>query len=569
MSSPRCSIVVPLFNKVELTRLCVDAIFANTPPGDVELILIDNASTDATPDLCAELSANSASRVIVIRNEENRGFAVANNQGVRAASTDRLVFLNNDTEVHPGWLTPLLEHLDDERVGIVGSKLLFPDGTIQHCGVAIVHQADRPDWFTPVHWLYRAEAATPEANVTRRYQAVTAACMAMRRDVFEGAGMFDEGYWNGYEDVDLCLTVGAAGYDVVYEPTSVITHHESASGPERFRKVSHNEQRLMDRWLGRVQYDLRVGSDGTVTAGPNGVFAELPAPDSTPETVGGHDRIEPDAHARSRAPRLGWEREAALEELEMVRMGPELARRRGDRDVCWLEGEDPEPLVTIRIATYNRGPLVVERAIASALAQTYENIEVLVVGDACDAATTAAIEAVDDTRVRFVRLPTRGLYPEDPEHRWMVAGGHPMITALDLARGAWIAPCDDDDELTNDHVEVLLGEAKRRRLEMVWSIADCETAAGTWVPTGRADLACGHVTHGSVLYSLGLRDILPNIRSWRVGEPGDWNLWRRMHNLGVRTGFVDHVTYIHYAEARHRHTAPVQESVPVPVGSSR
>ena len=559
MAPARASIVVPLFNKVELTRACVASVVEHTAPGTYELVLVDNASTDETPAFCASLPDD----VVVIRNEENLGFARASNQGAEAATGDHLVFLNNDTEVHEGWLEPLLDHLD-AGVGAVGSKLLFPDGTVQHCGVVLVHQASRPDWFTPVHWKYGAAADDPEVNETRRYQVVTAACMGVRRDAWTAAGAFHTGYWNGYEDVDLCLTIGQLGFEIVYEPTSVVTHFESASGPERFRKVTHNEQLLMDRWLGRVTHDVLVDHDGTATADPEGVLAHMIDPTTTasaPADTATTSLIAPEAQSVMRTTEVLHERETTLEVLELARMTGELERRRGTSDVVWLEGEDPEPLVTIRIATYNRGQMVVDRAVASALAQTYRNIEVLVVGDACDDATTAALSAVDDPRVRFVRLPTRGLYPENPEHRWMVAGGHPMVTALDLARGSWIAPCDDDDELTPDHVEVLLGEAKRRRLEMVWSIADCETPNGRWRQIGREQLTCGHITHGSVMYSLGLRDVLPNVRSWRAGEPGDWNLWRRMHNLGVRMGFVDQITYIHYAEARHR--------VPAGAGSPR
>ena len=550
-----CSIIVPLFNKVELTRKCVDAVLANTDPALYELILVDNASTDGTAEYCATLGDD----IRVIRNDENQGFSKANNQAAAVSTGEFIVLLNNDTEVHSGWLEPLIGHMSDPRVAAVGTKLLFPDGTIQHCGVVLTHDARRPDMLGPMHWRYRAPADTPDANVARRYQVVTAAAMLVRRSVYDEVGGLDEGYWNGYEDVDLCLSIGAAGYTIMYEPTSVVTHHESASGPERFRKVTENELRLTERWFGRVSIDVRIGLNGGAVPDPDGIFFHQPAGPIGAE-VGMGRTIAVDAQARERSFEPAYSREATLEELDTLRLANELSRQRGARDVCWLEGDDPHPLVTVRIATYNRGPLVVERAINSALAQTYSNIEVLVVGDACDDATTDAVMSVDDPRVRFVRLPTRGLYPAEDEHRWMVAGGHPMITALDLARGAWIAPCDDDDEITPDHVEVLLAAAKARRLEMVWSKARCETPTGRWSELGGPGLRCGYITHGSVMYSLGLRQILPNIRSWRMGEPGDWNLWRRMNNIGVRAGFVDHVTYVHYAEARHRESEPVGAS---------
>ena len=241
-----------------------------------------------------------------------------------------------------------------------------------------------------------------------------------------------------------------------------------------------------------------------------------------------------------------WVRER-LEAVEEKRL---LNIVRADRDVCI--SDEPEPLVTVRIATYNRGVLTAERSIASALAQTYERLEILVVGDAADAATVEAVDAVKDERVRFVNLPVRGMYPSDPRHRWMVAGSAPMNVGLSLARGAWIAPCDDDDELSHDHVEVLLRNAQAKRVEMIYSKAKMEVAPGQWSIVGSIPLRHGHVTHGSVMYSSQLRFMRHSNTSWKLGEPSDWNLWRRMKRIGVRIGFLDRITYTHYLEAHGR-----------------
>jgi len=544
-SNAACSIVVPLFNKAELTRACVRSIMANTDAGTYELILVDNGSTDQTEALCAELP----DEVVVLRNDTNRGFAKAVNQGAAAATGEHVVFLNNDTEVHPNWLEPLIAQLDDPDVGAVGSKLLYPNGTIQHCGVVLLEDATDPNRFMATHWLTGSAGNAELTNKPRRFQVVTAACVLIRREAFEQVGGFDERYWNGYEDIDLCLELGQRGWKVMYEPASVVTHIESASGSERFRLTDQNVARLMSRWGGKVVLDILITPAGDISFDPQGALADL--------VIGQDIVLNPgDVDTSEFAPPTLRDHEALIERLEHYDHSQQLERARGGRDVCWVEAADEcEPLVTIRIATYNRGPLLVERAIRSALAQTYENIEVLIVGDACDDATTSAARSVTDKRVRFERLPTRGLYPSDPNHRWMVAGCHPMVTALPLARGAWLAPCDDDDELTPDHVEVLLSAAKDRRLEMVWSKANCEIRPGEWQELGSERLRLGHVSHGSVLYSLGLRHIVPNVRSWRLGEPADWNLWRRMRDIGVHMGFVDDVTYTHYLEAVHRQAA--------------
>jgi len=540
--------VIPLFNKAELTRACIRSISANTAAGTYELIVVDNGSTDGTQALCAELP----DEVVVLRNDVNRGFAKACNQGARAAAGDHILFLNNDTEVHPNWLPPALAHLDDPDVGAVGSKLLYPDGTIQHCGVVLVEDLTDTNKFTATHWLAGSPGDTEASNSPRQFQVVTAACILLRRAAYEQAGGFDERYWNGYEDIDLCLQLGGLGWKVMYEPASVVTHVESASGPERFRLVDQNVARLMSRWGGKVDLDILIGERGDVALNPRGSLADLA--DSADILANAAD-----VETTTSAPLI--DRESLIENLEHEDHRLRLHKTRRGRDVCWIEpDEETEPLVTIRIATYNRGPLVVDRAIRSALAQTYERVEILVVGDGCDRATSSAIESVADDRVRFVPLPTQGLYPVDPKHRWMVAGGHPMVTALDLARGAWLAPCDDDDELTPDHVEVLLGAAKKRRLEMVWSRANCETQPGKWRELGAEQLRLGYVSHGSVMYSLGLRHITPNVRSWRLNEPGDWNLWRRMRDIGVRMGFVDHMTYVHYLEAIRRPTTETDDA---------
>ena len=238
----------------------------------------------------------------------------------------------------------------------------------------------------------------------------------------------------------------------------------------------------------------------------------------------------------------------ALEHHEEKRL---LEIARDGRDVCWTDENETEPLVTIRVATYHR-PEWIARAIESCLAQTYERVEVLVVGDCCTPETAAIVRGFHDSRLRFENLPARGLYPTERMARWRVAGTVPANAALLLARGAWITACDDDDEFTPDHVEVLLREARARRLEMVYSRANMEVHAGRWELLGSPPLREGHVTQGSVLYSLGLRFLRFSTTCWRREQPADWNLWSRMEAIGVRTGFVDAVTYLHRLETHKR-----------------
>lgn len=218
------SIMIPHYGAQELLQACLAAIWANTAM-EVEVVVVDNGT------------GHPIDADVVIRNEDNLGFAAACNQGAAASSGEHLCFLNNDTEVRGGWLEPLVAHLE-RGAGIVGSLLLYPDGQIQHAGVRL---------YRDQNGILMAENRR-QAYAQGEVDAVTGACMAVLRDVFFQAGGFDEGFWNGAEDVDFCLQVRSLGYRCVYEPASVVTHRESVSGPERWRKVRENVARFHQKW---------------------------------------------------------------------------------------------------------------------------------------------------------------------------------------------------------------------------------------------------------------------------------------------------------------------------------
>jgi GT2 family glycosyltransferase/glycosyltransferase involved in cell wall biosynthesis len=268
------SIIIPLFNNMAYTRHCLEQIRQNTSGEQYELILVDNGSTDNTYTLFESLTPP----VKVIRNLKNQGFAKACNQGAREASGKYLLFLNNDTEPKPGWLEPLIDIADhDPTVAAVGSKLLYPDETIQHAGVSIIDNRREKDPLRGEHIWRGRPAGQPEANQLYCYQALTAACLLVKRDAFEAVGGFDEGYWNGYEDVDLCFKLGQKGWKLVYQPASIVIHHESKSGAERFAGVSRNIQRLHEKWQGKIQPDIIIHGDGRAVEGA-GISSGFMAP---------------------------------------------------------------------------------------------------------------------------------------------------------------------------------------------------------------------------------------------------------------------------------------------------
>ena len=280
--SAKVSIIIPTFNRLDLTQACLRAIQANTPLEQCEIIVVDNASTDGTAKFVA--GEQQAGRLTAISNEKNLGFARACNQGAGTARGKYILFLNNDTEVTPGWLEPLVRTAEaDPRIGAVGSKLLFSDGTIQHAGVVILDDRGHHDPLLAQHIFSREPQGFPEASRAKTYQALTAACLLVPQDVFAAAGGFDEGFYNGYEDVDLCFRIAARNKILVYQPASVVIHHESQSGPERFRLAGQNIARLHQKWLGKIQADFIVGAPGESSPGPARRIADYPAPEPVPE----------------------------------------------------------------------------------------------------------------------------------------------------------------------------------------------------------------------------------------------------------------------------------------------
>lgn len=206
------------------------------------------------------------------------------------------------------------------------------------------------------------------------------------------------------------------------------------------------------------------------------------------------------------------------------------------------------PLISVRIPTYNRGKILTERTIPSVLRQTYQNFEIVIVGDHCTDNTEDLIKNLDDDRIKFYNLPKRGKYPNNPNDRWMVAGTVPANKAVELCSGDWIAPLDDDDEFSADHLEVLLNHASEHKYEIVYGIIEMEKFAGKWENLGSSPLKCGGICHLSVLYNSKLKFFKYDINAWKYGEPADWNMWRRMKEAGVRIGFIDKVVGKHYLE---------------------
>lgn len=245
------SIIIPIYNQPELTAACVQSLYAHTEAGSFELILVDNGSDTATQTLLQQL-AQQHPNIHLHRNTHNLNFAQACNQGFAASQGQTIVFLNNDTTVTPHWLPPLLHALQQPGTAAVQPRLLYPDGSLQCVGVVF---SDKSTLGYPIYAGMPADAFSP-AQLSRPYQAITAACMAMRAQDFAALRGFDTLYVNGQEDVDLCLRLnqyhGTTSCRVAAQST--VIHHESKT-PGRFKHVDNNRRHFVQRWQGRVKAD--------------------------------------------------------------------------------------------------------------------------------------------------------------------------------------------------------------------------------------------------------------------------------------------------------------------------
>ena len=237
MSEPTISFIVSVHNCVELTRKMIQTLFDTVNLENHEVILIDDASTDETPDFLVSISH----RCRVLRNAENLGFSKSNNRAAQAATGDLLLFLNNDLELVSGWLEPMLNlnkpHL---KVGAVGNiQRNYATGLVDHAGIFFDLNG------MPTHAWKNRKRLPPHKWSERT--AITGACFLIRRSLFNSLNGFSEDYRNGMEDVDLCARIKEQGYRLLVSHESVIRHHISRS-PGRHDHNDQNSNLFKERW---------------------------------------------------------------------------------------------------------------------------------------------------------------------------------------------------------------------------------------------------------------------------------------------------------------------------------
>ena len=238
------STIIPVYNCWELTEACLRSLAEHSAGHTQEVIVVDNASTDATAQACPALGKTLfGAHFQYLRQEKNRNFGPACNIGARAARSDIIFFLNNDTLLTAGWLPPLLQAVRDADAPVLAGPLLlypqflgFPD-RVQHMGVTVTPHG------CVEHLFEGFPADHPACRAQRPLQIITGAALMLNRQFFLENGAFHEGFINGFEDVELCRRLGKRGAQMCCVPDSRVYHLVSRTAG-RHKYKEHNSRLL-------------------------------------------------------------------------------------------------------------------------------------------------------------------------------------------------------------------------------------------------------------------------------------------------------------------------------------
>jgi hypothetical protein len=230
-------------------------------------------------------------------------------------------------------------------------------------------------------------------------------------------------------------------------------------------------------------------------------------------------------------------------------------REDAEYETAWT---DPRPLVTVTVATRQRPELLATRSLPSILAQTYTELEVIVVGDDADEATAEAVASLNDSRLTYRNLPHRLQFTDDPYKLWLVGATMARNEANRLARGRWVVCFDDDDAMRPGCVERLLERAVEDRSEAVYGQAMVCRDGENPFPIGAFPPALGQFTWAAGMYHAGLRFLDRQLFAAELSVPGDWFLTERMLRAGVRFGMVDSVLCDVYPSPKNKVRPPAR-----------
>ena len=244
VEKPQVSIIIPVYNQFEYTYKCLQSILKYTDEIDYEIIIADDVSTDQTIEI-----SKIVKNIIVVKNEKNLGFLLNCNNAAKEAKGKYIHFLNNDTQVQPKWLSSLVDLIEsDAKIGMVGSKLVYPDGRLQEAGGIV--------WNDASGWNFGRldDPEKPEYNYVKEVDYISGASIMLSNELWNKIGGFDEIYIPAYyEDSDLAFEVRKHGYKVMFQPKSIIVHFEGisngtdlGSGIKQYQVV--NKEKFIEKW---------------------------------------------------------------------------------------------------------------------------------------------------------------------------------------------------------------------------------------------------------------------------------------------------------------------------------
>jgi GT2 family glycosyltransferase len=245
---PSTTIIIPFRDEPRFMRACIESIDATRGEGKVDFVLVDNGSVQPETKTLLEHLGDRPD-VVVLPDARPFNWSELNNAAAEVATGDVFLFLNNDIEAHvPGWVDILAAQAMRPEVGVVGARLLYPDRRLQHCGV-VIGMGGAAD-----HVLAGLDVDQPGylqmATSTRECAAVTGACLATRRDVFESLGGFDDALGVDLNDIDYCLRTQRRGLKVLYEAMAELIHHESPS--RGFAGGARDIKQFIERWKSSI-----------------------------------------------------------------------------------------------------------------------------------------------------------------------------------------------------------------------------------------------------------------------------------------------------------------------------
>lgn len=252
---PLVSLIIPNKDQSEALKKCLDSIREKTSYRNYEIIIVENNSEE--PETFAFYKKIAGEKIKIVTWEGEFNYSAINNFGVRHARGDYLLLLNNDVEIINGdWLTEMLSHCQRKEVGIVGAKLYYPDNTIQHAGIIIGIGGVAGSVFVGLPRAF--SGYLHKASIQLDLSAVTAACMLVKRSVFEQVGGLEEKLKVAFNDVDFCLRVREKGYLVVYDPYAELYHYESKTRgaedtKEKIRRFQTEIEYMRSHWIGLLK----------------------------------------------------------------------------------------------------------------------------------------------------------------------------------------------------------------------------------------------------------------------------------------------------------------------------